>query len=197
MCMRAAVTTIMRTTKVFYCPILIYNLIVALLIVVDQYSKPVGFVGSVYILILLGMYLLFLLPLRWQIFPALFLSTALIWIFLTYKEPVYELEIVYGISTIALINVFGIIASFTKGRYRRTSFLHLQQEKNTKEKLQDALDKIKHLFGILPISSNCLMIRDEKGQWRRPDVYIHEHSQTEISHGIYPDCVKRFCPDQA
>ena len=61
--------------------------------------------------------------------------------------------------------------------------------------LQEALKEIKTLRGILPLCSFCKKIRDDKGYWEQVDVYIHKHSQADISHGICPDCAKEHYPD--
>jgi len=61
-------------------------------------------------------------------------------------------------------------------------------------KLQDALDNIKKLSGLLPICSSCKKIRDDKGYWNQIEQYISEHSEAEFSHGICPDCVKKLYP---
>ena len=184
-----------RTINTFSLSVSLYMFGIAFIVIADQYSRPPDFIGSFYILMLLGNYLVFPLPLKFQIPPSFILSSMLIWIFLTYKEPVYDSEKVYAIFTILMINVVGIIVSFTKGRYRRSSFLHLQEETKVKKDLQDTLHKIKHLSGILPICANCLKIRDEDNQWQRPDSYIREHSEAEFSHSICPECAKEVYPD--
>jgi PAS domain S-box-containing protein len=61
--------------------------------------------------------------------------------------------------------------------------------------LQEALKEIKTLRGILPFCSYCKKIRDDKGYWEQVDVYIHKHSQADISHGICPECAKEHYPD--
>ena len=61
--------------------------------------------------------------------------------------------------------------------------------------LQQALKEVKTLRGILPICSYCKKVRDDKGYWERVDVYIHKHSQADISHGICPDCQKQYYPE--
>lgn len=69
-----------------------------------------------------------------------------------------------------------------------------EREKLIKE-LQEALAEIKTLRGILPICSFCKKIRNDKGFWEQVDVYIHKHSQADISHGICPECMKEHYPD--
>ena len=69
-----------------------------------------------------------------------------------------------------------------------------EREKLIKE-LQEALREIKTLRGILPLCSFCKKIRDDKGYWEQVDVYIHKHSQADISHSICPECLKEHYPD--
>ena len=64
-----------------------------------------------------------------------------------------------------------------------------------KEKLQDALSKIKKLSGLLPICASCKKIRDDRGYWNQIESYILKHSEAEFSHSICPDCAKRLYPD--
>jgi PAS domain S-box-containing protein len=61
--------------------------------------------------------------------------------------------------------------------------------------LQDALNKVRTLSGLLPICASCKKIRDDKGYWNQIESYIHKHSDAVFSHGICPDCAKRLYPD--
>jgi hypothetical protein len=70
----------------------------------------------------------------------------------------------------------------------------IERDKVTEE-LKKALYEIKTLRGILPFCSFCKKIRDDKGYWEQVDVYIHKHSQADISHSICPDCAKKHYPD--
>lgn len=75
---------------------------------------------------------------------------------------------------------------------RKNAELQLLREK---EKLEDALAKIKTLNGLLPICANCKKIRDDKGYWNQIENYITEHSDILFSHGVCPDCMKKLYPD--
>lgn len=56
-------------------------------------------------------------------------------------------------------------------------------------KLQEALDTIKTLSGLIPICSWCgRRIRDEGDHWVRLESYIEAHTKAIFSHGICPDC---------
>ena len=62
-------------------------------------------------------------------------------------------------------------------------------------KQRKAAEEIKILRGILPLCSFCKKIRNDKGYWEQVDIYIHKHSQADISHSICPECVKEHYPD--
>ncbi|MDQ5984796.1 MAG: hypothetical protein CSYNP_00492 [Syntrophus sp. SKADARSKE-3] len=61
--------------------------------------------------------------------------------------------------------------------------------------LQAALDRIETLQGFLPICSYCKMIRTDNGNWMQIEAYISRHSKTEFSHGICPECLKKYFPE--
>ena len=61
--------------------------------------------------------------------------------------------------------------------------------------LQKSLSEVKTLREFLPICSHCRKIRDDKGYWNQIESYIQEHSETEFSHGICPECAKKHFPD--
>ena len=61
--------------------------------------------------------------------------------------------------------------------------------------LEDALDNIKTLKGIVPICSHCKKIRDDQGYWNQLEDYMAKHSDADFSHGICPDCLKKYYPD--
>lgn len=61
--------------------------------------------------------------------------------------------------------------------------------------LQNALDNVKILKGMLPICANCKKIRDDDGYWKQIEIYITENSDTQFSHGICPDCVRKLYPE--
>lgn len=58
--------------------------------------------------------------------------------------------------------------------------------------LQEALSQVRTLRGCLPICATCKKIRDDKGYWTRIEQYIMEHTDADFTHGICPDCAKKF-----
>jgi PAS domain S-box-containing protein len=67
--------------------------------------------------------------------------------------------------------------------------------KHERDKLQDALAKVKTLSGMLPICSNCKKIRDDKGYWNQIESYIAKHTEVDFSHSICPECAKKLYPE--
>jgi two-component system, response regulator PdtaR len=74
-------------------------------------------------------------------------------------------------------------------------FSDLMALRRLNAELQEALVKIKTLEGILPICASCKKIRDDEGRWHQVEVYIRDRSGAEFSHGICPDCLKKFYAD--
>ena len=58
--------------------------------------------------------------------------------------------------------------------------------------LQEALEEIKTLRGILPICSYCKKVRDNEGYWKQVEEYISQRTEAEFSHGMCPECEKRI-----
>jgi len=61
--------------------------------------------------------------------------------------------------------------------------------------LKEALAQVKTLRGCLPICATCKKIRDDKGYWTRIEQYIMDHTDADFTHGICPDCAKKFVDD--
>jgi hypothetical protein len=62
------------------------------------------------------------------------------------------------------------------------------------EELRDALAKVKTLRGLLPICSGCKKVRDDKGYWNQIEVFIRDHSDANFSHGMCPECSRKYFP---
>jgi len=85
--------------------------------------------------------------------------------------------------------------------YQQTqnSLKRLEESQEAREKLisdlQKALAELKTLSGLLPICSHCKNIRDDQGYWEQLEGYIQKHSDAKFSHGICPECAKKYYPD--
>ena len=89
-------------------------------------------------------------------------------------------------------NVVGLIGYAADITEQKQAEEALKQER---DKLQDALAKVKILSGLLPICANCKKIRDDKGYWNQIEAYIRDHSEADFSHSICPECAKKFYPE--
>ena len=105
---------------------------------------------------------------------------------------------------VCFVEVSSSIVRNTAGKIegRMASFVDItrrkqleQEQKNLIQKLQDALDKIKTLRGLIPICAACKNIRDDRGFWHQVEEYISQHSEAKFSHGVCPDCMKKLYPE--
>jgi hypothetical protein len=93
----------------------------------------------------------------------------------------------------ALLGIFAIIVG-TLIFIKLTNPLINNLNKTVAE-LEDALDSVNQLSGLLPICASCKKIRDDKGYWTQIEAYIRDHSEAEFSHSICPDCVQKLYGD--
>ncbi len=56
--------------------------------------------------------------------------------------------------------------------------------------LQNALENVRTLRGLLPICAACKKIRDDTGYWNHLEEYITAHSEAWFSHGLCPVCAE-------
>jgi len=61
--------------------------------------------------------------------------------------------------------------------------------------LEDAMENVRTLNGLIPICSNCKRIRDDKGYWNHLEVYLSEHTDATMTHGICDACVQKYYPE--
>lgn len=58
--------------------------------------------------------------------------------------------------------------------------------------LKQSLAEVKELSGLLPICADCKKIKDDGGYWNQLEVYVSRHSKARFSHGLCPECVKKY-----
>jgi len=90
-----------------------------------------------------------------------------------------------------IIGIIGFSMDITE---RKQAEEALEEERR---RLQQALDEVRTLRGIVPICANCKQIRDDNGYWNQVEKYVSEHSEATFSHGICPECVKKLYPELA
>jgi hypothetical protein len=62
--------------------------------------------------------------------------------------------------------------------------------------LQQAMEKVKVLSGIVPICMHCKSIRNDKGYWSRLEAFIESHSSAQFSHSICEPCLEKYYPEE-
>ncbi len=66
------------------------------------------------------------------------------------------------------------------------------------EALEESLQQVKLLQGLLPICCYCKKVRDDGNYWHQVEQYITERSEAQFSHSICPGCwIEKVKPDLA
>ncbi|WP_309380978.1 hypothetical protein [Cerasicoccus frondis] len=101
----------------------------------------------------------------------------------------WEAALIFPITVIC-----GLYVNWRIHQTRIAEFQQWQSEHLARVKLQDALNKIETLRGLLPICSYCKKVRDDKGYWHEVESYIRAHSPAEFSHSLCPECGQEHYP---
>jgi len=56
------------------------------------------------------------------------------------------------------------------------------------ERILSFTTEIRQLQTLIPICMYCKKIRDDSDYWEQMEQYIHQHTGSDFSHGICPDC---------
>ena len=76
--------------------------------------------------------------------------------------------------------------------------LSLKNELSRKvTELEDSLEHVKQLQGIIPICMHCHKIRDEGLAWHRLEEYIQQHSEAVFTHALCDECLEKHYPEVA
>lgn len=86
------------------------------------------------------------------------------------------------------VGVYGMYQDITDRKK-----IEAEREKLIKD-LQNALQEVKTLSGLIPICASCKKIRDDKGFWTNVEEYITQHAEVDFSHAICPQCMKEKYP---
>ena len=71
--------------------------------------------------------------------------------------------------------------------------IRVQRERDTLlRQLQASLGEVQLLSGLLPICASCKKVRDDQGYWTQVEVYVRDRTNAEFTHGICPDCARKY-----
>lgn len=59
----------------------------------------------------------------------------------------------------------------------------------------DDISELEQLRHIIQICSSCKKVVNDEGHWEKIELYVRDHSNTEFSHGMCPECLKRLYPE--
>jgi DNA-binding response OmpR family regulator len=59
------------------------------------------------------------------------------------------------------------------------------------ERILQFTSQIRRLEALLPICQYCRKIRDDHNYWQQIETYVVEHTGSQFSHSICPDCYQR------
>lgn len=61
--------------------------------------------------------------------------------------------------------------------------------------LQQQLEEIKVLRGMIPICASCKSVRNDTGFWEAIESYVQTHSEAAFSHSLCPTCMGQLYPE--
>ena len=61
--------------------------------------------------------------------------------------------------------------------------------------LQQALEEVRTLRGMIPICAACKKIRDDQGYWVALERYIQERTYARFTHGMCKECIMEYYPE--
>jgi hypothetical protein len=100
-------------------------------------------------------------------------------------SPAYKVRLILSLAVVTLVAC--LLESL------RAHFF--EQLRRQKIKLENALQDIKALQGLVPVCSLCKKIKDDQGYWQAVDDYLASHADVQISHGLCEECLKESEPE--
>lgn len=144
------------------------------------------------VLLTLAVYTVAPLPFPRQLAAGLAFSAADLSLFVWVKEMEGTGLLPDVLLAFFCTNLVGGFAAWEMHRSRRRRFEAHQTETRARMDLEQALDEIRTLRGIIPICASCKKVRTDEGQWEQVEAYVRDHSNAEFSHGMCPTCAKTY-----
>lgn len=58
-----------------------------------------------------------------------------------------------------------------------------------RKRMEEAMNEVDTLRGLIPICAKCKKIRNDKGFWEKIEAYMEKHSKARFTHGLCKDCM--------
>ncbi len=114
------------------------------------------------------------------------------WLSVRYEYGIQTADVIKWVLLAVSIAILILAVILIWNRRLQREIAQRVQAEEEREKLivelQDAVDNINTLTGLLPICAKCKKIRDDKGYWNQIETYIEKHSEALFSHSVCPEC---------
>ena len=107
---------------------------------------------------------------------------------MTLNESLVSLQVFVGVLAVTALALAGVLEERRQNEHARILLIG---------ELEQAINEIKTLRGLIPICAWCKRIRSDTGSWEQLETYIRNHTEAEFSHGICPDCAAKSAADIA
>lgn len=172
--------------------ITVWCLLLCAVVIFINSSRPPDYVqhSMLDILILMTLYFLFPLPAPLHALAPIVFSAGNLLLIFTIKSPVSPLAYNVFIITYVLGNALGLYTARRMLLYRRSHFLALEQERDLRAELEEALINLKVLQGMLPICAHCKKVRDDQAIGRRSSSISAPTPKRSLPMGYAPTASK-------
>jgi ligand-binding sensor domain-containing protein len=106
----------------------------------------------------------------------------------TLRPEIYQTGWFYALAIVSIALVI-VAVPMLRVRQLRAHARELDQ------RVQEAARELKVLSGLLPICAWCKKVRDDRGYWSQIEAYLSARTDTQITHGICPDCNDKLMAD--
>jgi hypothetical protein len=96
--------------------------------------------------------------------------------------------VLFSNLTTSLHRGFALRAELERALRELEASRHVREEE-LQARVQQALNEVKVLSGLLPICAWCKRVRDDEGYWDKLEAYIAKNSQASFTHSICPRCL--------
>jgi hypothetical protein len=98
-----------------------------------------------------------------------------------------------ALMMVLMIALFTTLIGFAARALHRTDlalWAASAARERTIAQLQQTLEEVQTLRGLLPICAWCKKIRNETGDWKELAAYVTDHTAASVTHGICPECAR-------
>lgn len=91
-------------------------------------------------------------------------------------------------SVMAVCVVVAVIANQLVIHLVREGVALRARDQRMMKELQESLEKVRTLQGLIPICARCKQVRDDSGFWMQVESFVQARSDLSFTHGVCPDC---------